>query len=119
MKKHYTLITGASQGFGKAMAIEMAKQQNNLILVSLPNSGQEELSEFLKTTFEVDVHHLELDLSDVTNYVKIADYIKENNLQLKHLINNAGILSRGSSNIGGIIHDGLINKSARIDKNRS
>jgi len=96
MKRYYTLITGASQGFGKAMAIEMAKQHNNLVLVSLPNSGQEELSEFLKTNFEVDVHHLELDLSDVTNYVRIADYIKENNLQLKYLINNAGILSRGS-----------------------
>ena len=96
MKNYYTLITGASQGLGKAMAIEMAKQHNNLILVSLPHSGQEELSDFLKTNFQIDVHHQELDLSNTSNYLKIADYINENNLQLKYLINNAGILSRGS-----------------------
>ena len=96
MKRYYALITGASQGLGKAMAIEMAKQQNNLILVSLPNSGQEELSEFLTKNFNIDVHHLELDLSDVTNYDKILEYIDKNKLQLKYLINNAGILSRGS-----------------------
>lgn len=96
MKTHYTLITGASQGLGKAMAIELAKQRKNIIMVSLPNSGQEALSEFITVNFNVDVHHLELDLSVTSNYQKIADYVTENNLQVKYLINNAGVLSRGS-----------------------
>ncbi|NNK81766.1 MAG: SDR family NAD(P)-dependent oxidoreductase [Flavobacteriaceae bacterium] len=96
MKTHYTLLTGASQGLGKSIALELAKKQENLILVSLPNSGQETLADYIVENFNIDVHHIELDLSDTVNYKKIADYVSENNLQIKYLINNAGILSRDS-----------------------
>ena len=96
MNSYYTLITGASQGLGKAMAIELARQHQHLILVSLPDSGQEDLSDFLHQHFEVDVHHLELDLSEVSNYSKIKDYVEAHELSVKYLINNAGVLSRGT-----------------------
>ena len=33
MKKYYVLITGASKGFGRAMALEFAKRDMNLVLV--------------------------------------------------------------------------------------
>jgi short-subunit dehydrogenase len=96
MKAHYTIITGASQGLGKAMAFELGKRRENLILISLANSGQEELSEFLMQNFHIDVHHLELDLSDIKSYNRIVDYINTNQLKIKYLINNAGVLSRGN-----------------------
>ena len=96
MKTHYTLLTGASQGLGKSLALELAKHQENIIMVSLPDSGQEALSDFIIQNFNVKVHHIELDLSNTSNYKKIADYVTKNNLQIKYLINNAGILSRGS-----------------------
>lgn len=96
MKTHYTLITGASQGLGKAIALEMAQRHENLILVSLPNSGQEDLSDFISKNYGVDVHHLEYDLSQYANYYKISEYIFEHNMKIKYLINNAGVLSRGS-----------------------
>jgi len=95
MKNYYTLITGASQGFGKSMAFEFAKRETNLILVSLPNSGQWELSNFIRKQFNVEVLSLELDLSKMDSCYIIADFIKDNNLQVKYLVNNAGILSRG------------------------
>lgn len=99
MKTHYTLITGASQGLGKAFAINLAKRQENLILISLPNSGQRELSDYLSANFNVSIHQLELDLSKTENYDVIAQYVEKEDLQIKYLINNAGVLSRGTFDI--------------------
>lgn len=95
MSGYYTLITGASQGLGKALAMELAQRGENLIMVSLPDSGQEVLSEFLHQNFNINTHHLELDLSKDKNYDIIIEYINKHNLQIKYLINNAGVLSRG------------------------
>lgn len=98
MENNYALITGGSQGFGKSMALEFARRELNLLLVSLPNSGQMELSNFIRTQFNVEVLSLELDLSSIDSCYIIADFIKVNNLQIKYLVNNAGILSRGFFN---------------------
>ena len=95
MKSNYTLITGASQGFGKAMAFEFANRNMNLVLVALPNSGLIELSEFIEDNYHVGVHAMELDLSYTENCYAIADYISKNAIPIKYLVNNAGILSRG------------------------
>lgn len=95
MENHYTLITGASQGFGKAMALEFAQRDMNLILVALPNSGLPQLSEFIKKNLYVSIHFLELDLSKTASCYTIFDYIEKHQLQIKYLVNNAGLLSRG------------------------
>ena len=95
METYYTLITGASQGFGKAMALEFAKRKMNLVLVALPNSGLKELSLFIKTNFNTDVICLEQDLSITESYYAISNYIKNKNINIKYLVNNAGVLSRG------------------------
>ena len=95
MKNNFALITGGSQGFGKSMALEFARREMNLLLVSLPNSGQWELSNFIRKQYNVEVMSLELDLSMTDSYYIIADFIKDNDLQIKYLVNNAGILSRG------------------------
>ncbi len=95
MKTYYTLITGASLGFGKALAFEFAQRNMNLVLVALPNSGLPQLSDFIEKNLNVTVHYLELDLSLTDSCYIIADFIKDNDLQVKYLVNNAGILSRG------------------------
>lgn len=95
METNYTLITGASQGFGKAMALDFAARKMNLVLIALPKSGLNELLIFIKNNFKVDVIALELDLSSINSCYEIADFIKNNNIQIKYLVNNAGVLSRG------------------------
>lgn len=95
MENYYTLITGASQGFGKAMALEFAQRDMNLVLVALPNSGLPQLSEFVKKNLYVSVHFLELDLSKTANCYTISDYVEKYQLQIKYLVNNAGVLSQG------------------------
>jgi len=95
MKTFYTLITGASQGFGKAMALEFANRKMNLLLIALPNSGLRQLSEFIINNYQVDVQIMELDLSITENCFKIASFILNKEIEIKYLVNNAGILSRG------------------------
>ena len=98
METYFTVITGASKGFGRSMVFELAKRGMNLVLIALPNSGLIELSKFTEINFNIKVLYLEIDLSKVESYYKISDFIEKNNIRVKYLVNNAGILSRGIFN---------------------
>jgi short-subunit dehydrogenase len=63
--------------------------------VALPNSGLPELSDFIEKHLNVTVHFLELDLSKTSSCYTILKYIEDCHLQIKYLVNNAGVLSRG------------------------
>lgn len=93
--KPYTLITGASTGFGKALAIECAKNKVNLILVALPKSGLLELGDFLRQNFKIEVLTFEINLSTKENCHVLYDDIKNCQVSVNYLINNAGMLSNG------------------------
>ncbi|MDF1517318.1 MAG: SDR family NAD(P)-dependent oxidoreductase [Lutibacter sp.] len=93
--KYYTLITGASKGFGKAMAIECAKRKMNTVLVSLPNTGLNELADILKRTYNVSVLPIEMDLSLTENCYSLFEQVEKEQIAIKYFINNAGLLSRG------------------------
>jgi uncharacterized protein len=89
--KKVTLITGASDGLGKAMAVICAQKNMDLILVALPDSGLPALARFIEENLEVKAYYLELDLTEMDNCLKLTQYVKENNISLSFLINNAGI----------------------------
>lgn len=63
MKDSYAVITGASQGLGRAFAAELAKENNNLILVSLPGQNLKEFAEELQTEYLVKTSCYETHLS--------------------------------------------------------
>lgn len=63
MKDSYAVITGASQGLGRAFAAELAKENNNLILVSLPGQNLKEFAEELQTEYLVKTSCYETDAS--------------------------------------------------------
>ena len=87
----YTLITGAGIGTGKQIAIECAKKGFNLFLVSLPDSGLEQLSAELKQTYPVEVRYLCIDLTEVDAPKKVFEYAKTNRISVRILVNNAGL----------------------------
>src|SRR5690606_26577221 len=88
MEKAYALITGASQGLGKAFALELARRKVNLILVSLPG---EELSVIAAQVTELgmEAHCYETDLTQKDNIIALAKWVNEH-FSLHILINNAG-----------------------------
>lgn len=87
----YTLITGASAGIGKQLAIEFAKRKNNLFLIALPDSGLETLSQEIKEEYDIEVKFLCLNLTSNNSPKKVYEYAAENNIRVDVLVNNAGI----------------------------
>ena len=89
--KLYTLVTGASEGLGKALALECAKRGRDLVLVALPESGLDNLAAFIRKNFPVFVLVFEMDLSDPASCQTLFSEINNQSICLQMLINNAGI----------------------------
>jgi len=89
--EYFTLITGASEGFGKALALECASRNMNLILVALPGSALSNLACFIERNYDVKVLFFEHDLSKKEECVNVCKEIKQRELKINVLINNAGM----------------------------
>jgi short-subunit dehydrogenase len=89
--KSFTLITGASEGFGKALALECARRNMNLVLVALPGSGLQNLATYIEKNFGVTVVCIEKNLCDSESCYQVFDAIKEKGIPVNMLINNAGM----------------------------
>lgn len=87
--KSYALVTGASHGFGKYLALEVAKKDINLILVSLPDDELDDVKERCKE-WGIDCHSYETDLTDKQNVLALTQWANEN-YNIRILINNAGL----------------------------
>ena len=87
---NYTLITGASKGIGKAIAIEAASRSMNLLLVARSKELLEKLAEELSAK-NVSVKIFVADLFDPATPEKIFQYAKANGINVNMLANNAGM----------------------------
>lgn len=87
MKKH-AIITGASRGIGRALAVEFAKAGYNLTLTCIRSEDKlRELSEKLAKEYGVTCHTFTGDLSDPESAERMFGNIEDMDV----LINNAGI----------------------------
>jgi len=89
--KNFALITGASGGFGKALALECAACNINLVLVALPGSGLSSLCCYIERNFNVTTYCLEHDLSKKEECYDLFNEISRLQIPVNILINNAGI----------------------------
>lgn len=88
---YYTLITGASEGFGKALAFECAYRKMNLILVALPGPELHALADLIMRNYNVDVISIEKDLCKNGSCLELFNEVDALNVRVNMLINNAGI----------------------------
>ena len=94
MKTKYTVITGASSGIGRAVALKFAEKNKNLILIARRKNLLEDLkSEILKKNPNLDILVIDFDLTDVGKIPEL--YSKWNNYHIETLINNAGFGMHG------------------------
>jgi len=89
--KNYCLITGASEGFGRALAIECAGRKMNLILVALPGPELFYLANFIERNYKVEVIVFEKDLTKEEECTMLYKEVCERNYNINILINNAGL----------------------------
>lgn len=95
LKEYYTLITGSSSGIGKAIALECARRNQNVLLVALPGTNLEGFSKRLNSEFGINSDFFNIDLTEKGATQKVYDWTRKNNYRLNTLINNAGISFEG------------------------
>ncbi len=87
----FTIVTGASQGLGRAFAEECAARGRNLILAALPGTGLPQLSSWLSRTHGVRVEAVETDLTAEGSVEELARLVEDRGFSVDMLINNAGV----------------------------
>ncbi|MBB5634183.1 hypothetical protein HDE68_000068 [Pedobacter cryoconitis] len=86
----YALITGASKGIGKSIAVSLAESGYHLLLVARSESDLLLLSQSIVAAYKVEVHYLSVDLSSSAAVLEIADWCNRKTTNLSILVNNAG-----------------------------
>jgi len=90
-KGAYAVVTGASQGLGRAFAEELARGGVNLHLVALPDSGLERVGRALQALYDVSVETHACDMTAEGVVESVCKLILSRGQLLAMLINNAGV----------------------------
>ena len=90
-EQHVALVTGASQGLGRAFAEQCARCGIDLLLVALPDSGLPRVARGLELLYGVRSEYLEMDLTAPGNPEALFQWIAREGVDVSILINNAGV----------------------------
>jgi 3-oxoacyl-[acyl-carrier protein] reductase len=85
-----SIITGASQGIGESIALNLAQNGAQTILVDIQKKKLDEVAQKIE-----DIHGkafaYEADVSDTSQVLELVETLIKNHGELHHLVNNAGI----------------------------
>ena len=112
--EEYVLLTGASSGIGYEMAVQLAAQKLNLILVARNETKLDQMQKELTTKYKILVHYIVKDLSDVQAAIDIYKVLQREKILVTALVNNAGV-----GNYGNFIETSLEEELKMIELNIS
>ena len=96
MIKNVTLITGACGGLGKSFVKLCAQEKRNLLLTGTSQKKLDALKEELRDLFaNIEVITFVLDLGKLEDRENLVKFIKEKDIKINRLINNAGVIIEG------------------------
>lgn len=96
-KNQWALVTGASSGVGREIAVLLAEKNWNLILVARSLNKLDALKEKLVVKNSVEVLTIKADLSTPDSAKGVFDVCTKKNIEVDLLINNAGTGAFGES----------------------
>lgn len=88
--KQTALITGASRGIGKEIALLLAEKQHNLILTARSKEALKAVAKEITSLHNVSVAIYPADLADPKAAIQLAETLKQGGQQVDVLVNNAG-----------------------------
>ena len=91
----YALITGASSGIGECFARALARRGHNLVLTARSEGKLSHLADELVREHEIKVEIIPADLSVRDSAPQLAAILKERDLAISVLVNNAAFGARG------------------------
>jgi uncharacterized protein len=86
----FALITGASKGIGKAIALELASRKKDILLVSRNEQQLRVLANEIQTTHGVRADYFAVDLSHKSAAAMVFDWCNSKGYEIDILVNNAG-----------------------------
>lgn len=92
LKNKTILVTGGSRGIGKAICLELAKKGSRIVVCY---NNNKEMAELVAKECGHKSFALDLDVSDIESTNNAKNYLKEENVEIDVLINNAGVLVCG------------------------
>jgi 3-oxoacyl-[acyl-carrier protein] reductase len=84
------IVTGASQGIGEAIALTMAKEGSDLILVDIQEEKLQDLAERIRAQ-EGKAAVYRANVSRREDCINVVQAVLESREKIDHLVNNAGI----------------------------
>lgn len=85
-----SVVTGASQGIGEAIALEISRAGSEVILVDIQKEKLEEVADKIKEN-KGKASFFCADVSRMGQTVEVVEAIVKNYQRVDHLVNNAGI----------------------------
>lgn len=86
-----TLITGATSGIGRSCAYVFAQNNHDLIITGRRKSRLDEISNDLKSKYDINVHSLSFDIRDNESVKNAISSLPAEWKNIEILINNAGL----------------------------
>lgn len=99
------LITGASSGIGKAIALRLASESYNLIITGRRKEKLDLLASDIKKQYNIEVKCLNFDIRNKLEVDKSIDSLGEQAKKIDLLVNNAGLAVGISEIQEGIVDD--------------
>ncbi len=93
MEQKNILVTGATSGFGEAIAIEFARNGHNIAITGRRADRLENLQSKLETNFETNVVTLAFDVRERDQVANAVNELSNSWNHVDVLINNAGLAS--------------------------
>jgi short-subunit dehydrogenase len=89
------VITGATQGIGRALANEFAKTGHTLLLVARTEATLAKTAREVSAQYNVPVHYVACDLSTAEGCDRVVEALREKGLYAESLVNNAAVMIAG------------------------
>jgi 3-oxoacyl-[acyl-carrier protein] reductase len=84
------IVTGASQGIGKTIAVELSREGVEIVLVDIQEEKLEEVAdEIRRNKGKADV--FSADVSRMDEVMRVVETVIQSNKKIDYLVNNAGI----------------------------
>ena len=85
-----SIVTGASQGIGEAIALNLAQSGAQVILVDIQKTKLDDVARKIMD-IKGNAYAYDADVSDTAQVMELVETLIQNHGDLHHLINNAGI----------------------------
>jgi uncharacterized protein len=96
MRTSYAIITGASKGIGKELALQLAAKGYNILAIARNEALLQQLCNTITNSHLVKANYLSVDLSGSNAAQTIYNYITSQKIEVSIVINNAGYGIAGS-----------------------